>query len=395
VPGSGVAVIPANALPPGGIVPINTYGPVGHVDDAFDALVAQAILNGDTAALEALAKQAEARGLFDIARSIRDEIARLKGSAPAPTPPGPNVVPAPSSTVPAPTGRAILSLKAKSRGSDVIEWQRILGIKQDGIFGVDTDAKTKLWQKAHGLVADGIVGPKTWATAYTMQPTLATAPKPSVTPAARPLLSLALKSRGPDVVEWQKVIGVTADGIFGPATDAATRVFQRQKLLKVDGIVGPNSWKAAYAQQPALAAPPGSTNLGIPASRSDGFLTPGLPAPSAPAAGPPESDARNAAAEITSYLTSLGGLSGRYKEDKNRVKSWQSRMSVTADGSYGRDSARAIIQLGLVPVAPYYWPKSGAAAAKAEFLALVKQYSNADAPRAAQWAKLVADTNRS
>ena len=70
-------------------------------------------------------------------------------------------------------------------------------------------------------------------------------------------------------------------------------------------------------------------------------------------------------------------------------------MKLTADGAYGRDTARAVIQLGLVPVAPYYWPKTNTQAAKNEFLSLVKQYSNADAPRSAQWAKLIADTNRS
>jgi peptidoglycan hydrolase-like protein with peptidoglycan-binding domain len=37
---------------------------------------------------------------------------------------------------------------------------------------------------------------------------------------------------------------VTADGIFGPNTDAAVRAFQQQNGLAADGIVGPNTWSA-------------------------------------------------------------------------------------------------------------------------------------------------------
>jgi peptidoglycan hydrolase-like protein with peptidoglycan-binding domain len=41
---------------------------------------------------------------------------------------------------------------------------------------------------------------------------------------------------------------VTVDGLFGPRTDAAVRVFQRDKGLTVDGIVGPNTWGALIIQ---------------------------------------------------------------------------------------------------------------------------------------------------
>ena len=37
---------------------------------------------------------------------------------------------------------------------------------------------------------------------------------------------------------------VTADGVFGPRTDAAVRAFQGQKNLTVDGVVGPRTWGA-------------------------------------------------------------------------------------------------------------------------------------------------------
>lgn len=50
---------------------------------------------------------------------------------------------------------------------------------------------------------------------------------------------------GPDVVAWQKIIKVTADGKFGPATDKATRTWQQQHGITPDGIVGQQTWSVA------------------------------------------------------------------------------------------------------------------------------------------------------
>jgi peptidoglycan hydrolase-like protein with peptidoglycan-binding domain len=52
-------------------------------------------------------------------------------------------------------------------------------------------------------------------------------------------------SNGSDVKYLQTKLGVTpVDGAFGPITDKAVRSFQQAQGLKVDGIVGPNTWKA-------------------------------------------------------------------------------------------------------------------------------------------------------
>ena len=40
---------------------------------------------------------------------------------------------------------------------------------------------------------------------------------------------------------------LSADGDFGPLTDAAVRAFQLQKGLAVDGIVGPQTWAAVVS----------------------------------------------------------------------------------------------------------------------------------------------------
>jgi peptidoglycan hydrolase-like protein with peptidoglycan-binding domain len=39
---------------------------------------------------------------------------------------------------------------------------------------------------------------------------------------------------------------ISVDGIFGPATALVVRKFQSEKLLTVDGIIGPQTWRAMW-----------------------------------------------------------------------------------------------------------------------------------------------------
>ena len=50
-------------------------------------------------------------------------------------------------------------------------------------------------------------------------------------------------SRGKAVKIWQIIVGVNADGIFGQATETATKAFQKKVGIAQDGIVGKNSWR--------------------------------------------------------------------------------------------------------------------------------------------------------
>ena len=56
--------------------------------------------------------------------------------------------------------------------------------------------------------------------------------------------TLSPGSRGEEVRRLQRLLGVTADGIFGPLTHAALRRVQRARGLGIDGIAGPETWAA-------------------------------------------------------------------------------------------------------------------------------------------------------
>ena len=69
-----------------------------------------------------------------------------------------------------------------------------------------------------------------------------TPPPPAPKPTARRTLQLG--DQGEQVKLLQQKLGITADGIFGQATDQAVKSFQAAHGLSQDGIVGPSTWKA-------------------------------------------------------------------------------------------------------------------------------------------------------
>ncbi len=94
----------------------------------------------------------------------------------------------------------------------------------DGIFGAETDDRVRAFQKSSQLSVDGIVGTNTWG---------------------KLIVQIKRPSKGDAVRAVQSQFRfLTVDGDFGDKTDAGVRGFQNQSGIDVDGIVGPNTWRA-------------------------------------------------------------------------------------------------------------------------------------------------------
>lgn len=72
---------------------------------------------------------------------------------------------------------------------------------------------------------------------------------------------------GQNVAQWQRALGITPDGVFGPETEAATREWQRARGLAADGVVGPKTWSVAGSDP---TQPPPALVRGIDVSAMQG-----------------------------------------------------------------------------------------------------------------------------
>jgi peptidoglycan hydrolase-like protein with peptidoglycan-binding domain len=166
------------------------------------------------------------------------------------------------------TGPAVAAWQAEmNTWLDVTSPTSSFRLEIDGVYGRLTDSMTRRFQFAQDLPVDGLVGPATRA-AFLSAPALIEAGRSPVV--HEPFVGLG--DRGDAVATWQTGLNrwltatgslepLTVDGIFGPATLAATQTFQVTQGITVDRLAGPETL-AALASAPALVnvvpnAPPG------------------------------------------------------------------------------------------------------------------------------------------
>lgn len=101
---------------------------------------------------------------------------------------------------------------------------------------------------------------------------------------------LRVGSRGDGVKAVQRLLGIAADGVFGPGTDTAVRAFQRSAGMKDDGVVGHATMAALSRGSRTLTGGDlslAAESLGVDVasvravthveSRASGFLSDGRP----------------------------------------------------------------------------------------------------------------------
>lgn len=132
-----------------------------------------------------------------------------------------------------------------------------------GTFGNSTRAAVVKFQSIFGLSPDGIVGKSTWyklSSLYTAVTRLAELNSEGTNlgiGTVPPSAVLRQGARGQDVITLQYLLDVISeyypdipavaqDGIFGSGTKQAVIAFQRRMGLSADGIVGPATWNALY-----------------------------------------------------------------------------------------------------------------------------------------------------
>ncbi len=162
----------------------------------------------------------------------------------------------------------------------VVRLQETLGVQVDGTFGPETEAAVKHAQALHHIVVDGVVGPETWRALSLhehgeLKQTLFPVPhRPAlgttqvadahIVSSATNIGGEAATSvvdqtagapSGNPVTHLQEALHISADGQFGPQTEAAVKQLQARDGLAVDGVVGPETWRALGLNEHATLHP--------------------------------------------------------------------------------------------------------------------------------------------
>jgi len=249
--------------------------------------------------------------------SLADGQATISSGAPNPEPPT--------------TTEHAIVLSVGSEGRQVELLQAALGsIKVDGIFGPETEEAVRTFQANKGLAVDGVVGPATSALLGSRAPVRATAAGARsnaslASPEAAAESSATESSPTGAVKRLQSALHLSADGEFGPETEAAVRRLQARHGLTVDGIVGPATWSVIGVSGEETLTPPPTA----------------LPTSETHASGPK-------AIAASAARGSQAGESQASSSDNgggNAVKRLQAALHLTADGEFGPETEAAIRRL--------------------------------------------------
>lgn len=143
-------------------------------------------------------------------------------------------------------------LRLGSTGSEVQTLQRQLqelnffSGRADGYYGEDTVAAVRDFQRVYGLDEDGEVGPNTQQELNRFRySSVESSPPPAISYDSSFSRASASASQGADlVVQVQRSLRDRGyyqgpiDGIYGSGTQRAVERFQRDRGLRVDGVIG-------------------------------------------------------------------------------------------------------------------------------------------------------------
>jgi len=235
----------------------------------------------------------------------------------------------------------------------------------DGVFRADTAAAVRAFQQAMNLrPVDGIVGPATWnlitqryVAVIRLSELNGEAERIGLSPNP-PTVIVRQGDRGVHVAHVQYILDVLSryysnipsvirDSNFGPNTRNAVIAFQRMQGITADGIVGPVTWNRLYAAyrglsnipQPPQPPPPG----------------PGTPPPGNTRPYPGSPIREGARGENVRFI----------QESINLVRQVYTNLpALNEDGIFGPNTRNAVIafqhQFALVPdgiVGPMTWAK--------------------------------------
>jgi peptidoglycan hydrolase-like protein with peptidoglycan-binding domain len=165
----------------------------------------------------------------------------------------------------------VSSEEGASSGDAVSRLQSALHLATDGSFGPETEAAVRRLQARHGLAVDGVVGPGTWGVLGVSSEQTLTPPPGAVAAVHRHTATRATiantgeaspegeaAASGDPVSRLQSALHLSADGTFGPQTEAAVKRLQARHGLSVDGVVGPATWSVLGIQSEETLKPPHS-----------------------------------------------------------------------------------------------------------------------------------------